>query len=67
MNATERKGLHSLVDALPAREIPAARRFLEFLGQRSDLAGTNVRGTVEFFPADVEGLFTLDWAEAADG
>ncbi len=64
MNATERKALHSLVDALPAREIPAARRFLEFLRQRSDLTGPDIRGTVEVFPADVEGLFTLDWAEA---
>lgn len=64
MSAMERKSLHSLVDALPAREIPAARRFLEFLRQRSDLTGSDIRGTVEVFPAEVEGLFTLDWAEA---
>jgi hypothetical protein len=60
----DRKALHALVDALPAAELPAARRFLEFLRRNPAAAlSSDSRRTVEFLPADTEGLFALDWAE----
>jgi len=36
MSSTARKALHALVDALPASEEQAARRYLEYLRDASD-------------------------------
>jgi hypothetical protein len=74
MATNERRALHALIDTLPTRELPAARRFLEFLRKQpgelhaaADAKSVNTRRAAPWPPEDVEGLFTLDWSDERAG
>jgi hypothetical protein len=59
-----RRPLHALVDALPDRELIAARRFLEFLRDRSP---ARPEAVVETVPTELQGLFVDPVDEQAEG
>jgi hypothetical protein len=59
----DRQTLHTLVDELPEPELPAARRYLEYLGQAPD----PLRRALHAAPADDEPLTEDDLAAVREG
>jgi len=59
-----RTSLHTLVDELPEQEIPAARRYLEFLRQQPP---DPLRRALESAPLDDEELTAEDLAAIQEG
>ena len=59
----DRQTLHSLVDDLPEPELPAARRYLEYLRQTPD----PLRRALDAAPADDEPLTDDDLAAIREG
>ena len=58
-----RQTLHTLVDELPEPELPAARRYLEYLRQTAD----PLRRALETAPVDDEPLTDDDRAAIREG
>jgi predicted transcriptional regulator len=58
-----RQALHTLVDELPEPELPAAKRFLEYLRQAAD----PLRLVLESAPVDDEPLTEEDLAAIREG
>lgn len=58
-----RQALHTLVDELPEPELPAAKRFLEYLRQAAD----PLRLALESAPVDDEPLTEEDLAAIGEG
>lgn len=59
----DRHTLHTLVDELPEPELPAARRYLEYLRQTAD----PLRRALDAAPADDEPLTDDDLAAIREG
>lgn len=64
-NTEPRTTLHTLVDELPEQEIPAARRFLEFLRQQP--SDDPLRRALDNAPLDDEELTAEDLAAIREG
>lgn len=65
---SEKKDLHALIDALPPAEVPAARRFLEFLSARADADGPSAAlRALRDAPDDDESVSREDIAAARAG
>ncbi len=58
-----RRALHTLVDELPEPELPAAKRFLEYLRQAAD----PLRLALDSAPVDDEPLTEEDLAAIREG